>query len=110
MPGLLRVQYDKDDLEYVGMPARSPGTPDAYGALRGRRPGLQKAGQEGGPHDPPPENRETYALIRTGNNAGMFQLESPGQMHLSRRLKPRRFSDLVAQISLFRPGPVRGDL
>jgi error-prone DNA polymerase len=29
---------------------------------------------------------------------------------LSRRLKPRRFSDLVAQISLFRPGPVLGDL
>jgi error-prone DNA polymerase len=40
----------------------------------------------------------------------MFQLESPGQMALSRRLKPRRFTDLVAQISLFRPGPVRGDL
>ncbi len=37
-------------------------------------------------------------------------MESPGQMHLSRRLKPRRFGDLVAQISLFRPGPVRGDL
>lgn len=40
----------------------------------------------------------------------MFQLESPGQMHLSGRLKPRKFSDLVSQISLFRPGPVRGDL
>jgi DNA polymerase III alpha subunit len=40
----------------------------------------------------------------------MFQLESPGQMHLSRRLKPRRFQDIVASISLFRPGPVRGDL
>jgi error-prone DNA polymerase len=40
----------------------------------------------------------------------MFQLESPGQMHLSRRLRPGRFTDLVAQISLFRPGPVRGDL
>lgn len=40
----------------------------------------------------------------------MFQLESPGQMHLSGRLGPRRFADLVAQISLFRPGPVRGDL
>ena len=37
-------------------------------------------------------------------------MESPGQMHLSHRLKPRRFGDLVAQISLFRPGPVRGDL
>jgi error-prone DNA polymerase len=43
-------------------------------------------------------------------NTGMFQLESPGQMHLSTRLKPRWFRDLVAQISLFRPGPVRGDL
>ena len=31
-------------------------------------------------------------------------------MHLSRRLGPWRFADLVAQISLFRPGPVRGDL
>jgi error-prone DNA polymerase len=40
----------------------------------------------------------------------MFQLESPGQMHLSQRLGPRRLADLVAQISLFRPGPVRGDL
>ena len=40
----------------------------------------------------------------------MFQLESPGQMNLSTRLGPRKLSDLVAQISLFRPGPVRGDL
>ena len=62
------------------------------------------------PYDLPPEDGATYALIRTGKNAGMFQLESPGQMHLSRRLKPERFADLVAQISLFRPGPVRGDL
>src|SRR5215213_6886779 len=62
------------------------------------------------PYDLPPEDKKTYALIRTGLNAGMFQLESPGQMHLSRRLEPRRFADLVAQISLFRPGPVRGDL
>jgi error-prone DNA polymerase len=42
-------------------------------------------------------------------NVGMFQLESPGQMHLSGRLKPSKFSDLVAQVSLFQPGPVRGD-
>ncbi len=40
----------------------------------------------------------------------MFQLESPGQMNLSARLEPGRLTDLVAQISLFRPGPMRGDL
>ena len=110
-PGLLRVQYDKDDLEYVGMPKldllglRMHTALYEAGVLASRR-----LGSKVDPYDPPPEDRETYALIRTGNNAGMFQLESPGQMHLSRRLKPRRFSDLVAQISLFRPGPVRGDL
>jgi len=70
----------------------------------------KRTGRRVDPYDLPPEDKDTYALIRTGRNAGMFQLESPGQMHLSRRLGPRRFSDLVAQISLFRPGPVLGDL
>jgi len=110
-PGLLRVQYDKDDLEYAGMPKldllglRMHTALHAAGELASKR-----VGREVDPYNSPPEDKETYALIRTGRNAGMFQLESPGQMHLSRRLHPRRFSDLVAQISLFRPGPVLGDL
>ena len=111
MPGLLRVQYDKDDLEYVGMPKldllglRMHTALHAVGELASKR-----VGRKLDPYNVPPDDKETYALIRTGRNAGMFQLESPGQMHLSRRLEPRRFSDLVAQISLFRPGPVLGDL
>jgi error-prone DNA polymerase len=109
--GLPRVQYDKDDLELVGMPKldllglRMHTALHEAGELATRR-----LGKKVNPYAPPPDDKETYALIRTGRNAGMFQLESPGQMHLSRRLGPRRFSDLVAQISLFRPGPVRGDL
>ncbi|MCA1718414.1 MAG: DNA polymerase III subunit alpha [Actinobacteria bacterium] len=111
IPGLLRVQYDKDDLEYAGMPKldllglRMHTALHAAGELASKR-----AGRKVDPYNVPPDDRETYALIRMGRNAGMFQLESPGQMHLSRRLEPRRFSDLVAQISLFRPGPVLGDL
>jgi error-prone DNA polymerase len=109
--GLLRCQYDKDDLERVGLPKL-----DLLG-LR-MHTALHKAGELASgrlgrrvdPYDLPQGDKETYALIRTGRNAGVFQLESPGQMHLSRRLGPRRFFDLVAQISLFRPGPVRGDL
>ncbi|MDQ3863800.1 MAG: hypothetical protein M3317_09920, partial [Actinomycetota bacterium] len=109
--GLLRCQYDKDDLERVGLPKldllglRMHTALHKAGELASRR-----LGRRVDPYDLPPEDKETYALIRTGKNAGIFQLESPGQMHLSRRLKPRRFFDLVAQISLFRPGPVRGDL
>jgi error-prone DNA polymerase len=110
IPGLLRVQYDKDDLEYAGMPKldllglRMHTALHAAGELASKRVGRVD------PYNVPPDDKETYALIRTGRNAGMFQLESPGQMHLSRRLEPRRFADLVAQISLFRPGPVLGDL
>jgi error-prone DNA polymerase len=111
IPGLLRVQYDKDDLEYAGVPKldllglRMHTALHEAGVLATKR-----TARRVDPYDPPPHDKETYALIRTGRNAGMFQLESPGQMHLSRRLEPRRFSDLVAQISLFRPGPVLGDL
>ncbi len=109
--GLLRCQYDKDDLERVGLPKLDLLGLRMHTALH--RAGVLASGRLGrrvNPYDPPPGDKETYALIRTGHNAGMFQLESPGQMHLSQRLKPREFSDLVAQISLFRPGPVRGDL
>src|SRR5215211_7421405 len=109
--GLLRCQYDKDDLERVGLPKldllglRMHTALHKAGELASRR-----LGRRVDPYDLPPDDKKTYALIRTGRNAGMFQLESPGQMHLSQRLGPRRLADLVAQISLFRPGPVRGDL
>ena len=109
--GLLRTQYDKDDLEYIGLPKldllglRMHSALSEAGELASSR-----TGEEIDPYDLPPDDKQTYALIRSGNNAGMFQLESPGQLHLSRRLKPRRFQDLVAEISLFRPGPVKGNL
>jgi error-prone DNA polymerase len=109
--GLLRVQYDKDDLEYVGLPKLDVLGLKMHTALR--KAGAlvsERTGEEVNPLSPPPGDKATYALIRTGENAGMFQLESPGQMALSRRLKPRRLSDITASISLFRPGPVRGDL
>ena len=111
VPGLLRAQFDKDDLEYVGLPKLDLLGLKMHTALRkAGELASRRLGKKVDPYAPPPEDKETYRLIRTGKNAGMFQLESPGQMHLSRRLKPRKFSDLVAQISLFRPGPVRGDL
>jgi error-prone DNA polymerase len=111
IPGLLRCQFDKDGLEHAGIPKL-----DLLGLKM--HTALRKAGELAArrlekkvdPLSPPPDDAQTYRLVRTGRNIGMFQLESPGQMHLSVRLEPRRLRDLVAQISLFRPGPVRGDL
>ncbi|MFD3542448.1 DNA polymerase III subunit alpha [Streptomyces sp. NPDC058662] len=51
-----------------------------------------------------------FDLIRASDTVGMFQLESPGQQDLVGRLQPRDVQDVVADISLFRPGPVRGGM
>jgi error-prone DNA polymerase len=108
--GLLRCQYDKDDLEYVGLPKLDLMGLKMHTALhKAGELASKRSGTRVDPYAPSPNDKATYALIRSGRNVGIFQLESPGQMHLSTRLLPRRFSDLVAQISLFRPGPVRGD-
>ena len=109
--GLLRCQFDKDDLEYVGLPKLDLLGLKMHTALRkaGELASV-RTGEEVDPYALPPEDKASYALIRAGRNVGMFQLESPGQMSLSTRLMPRRFPDLVSQVSLFRPEPVRGDL
>jgi len=52
----------------------------------------------------------TYELIRTPRTLGMFQIESPGQRELVGKLGPSRFDDLIVDISLFRPGPVKSDM
>nr|WP_095878116.1 DNA polymerase III subunit alpha [Streptomyces sp. TLI_235] len=53
---------------------------------------------------------KAFELLRSGQNLGVFQLESPGQLDLAGRLQPETFEDLVAEISLFRPGPVQADM
>jgi len=70
----------------------------------------EKLGRKLDPLSPAPNDRKTYELIRSGDTAGMFQLESPGQMSLQRRLKPRRLEHIISGISLFRPGPLQADL
>jgi error-prone DNA polymerase len=52
----------------------------------------------------------TYELIRSAESIGIFQIESPGQRELLGRLQPEHLGDLVTEISLFRPGPVKADM
>jgi error-prone DNA polymerase len=58
----------------------------------------------------PEGDRATYELICTAESVGIFQIESPGQRELLGRLQPEHLGDLVTEISLFRPGPVKADM
>jgi DNA polymerase III alpha subunit len=58
----------------------------------------------------PESDDKTYKLIRSGATLGVFQIESPGQWHLLARSQPQNFDDLVAQVALFRPGPLQGNM
>nr|WP_223244561.1 DNA polymerase III subunit alpha [Streptomyces sp. CBMA156] len=62
------------------------------------------------PTQVPLDDPAAYELLREGESLGVFQLESPGQKDLLGRLQPETFADLVAEISLFRPGPVQADM
>ena len=58
----------------------------------------------------PLDDEATFRLIRTSHTLGCFQIESPGQRELIGKFGPERFDDLVIDISLFRPGPVKSDM
>lgn len=52
------------------------------------------------------EDKNVYDLIGTGKCEGIFQLESAGMKNFMKELKPRNIEDLIAGISLYRPGPM----
>ena len=56
------------------------------------------------------DDEGTFETIRTTHTIGMFQIESPGQRELIGKLQPTVFEDLIADISLFRPGPMLGNM
>ena len=52
------------------------------------------------------EDKEVYDLLCTGHTEGIFQLESNGMKSFMKELKPRNIEDIIAGISLYRPGPM----
>ncbi|MFE2087820.1 DNA polymerase III subunit alpha [Streptomyces sp. NPDC059460] len=62
------------------------------------------------PRQVPLDDVFAFKLIQESQTIGLFQLESPGQQDLLSRLQPRDPQDVIADISLFRPGPVAGGM
>ncbi|MEL6375202.1 MAG: DNA polymerase III subunit alpha [Pseudomonadota bacterium] len=54
----------------------------------------------------PLDDAATYELLARADTAGVFQLESVGMRDALRKLKPDRFEDIIAMVSLYRPGPM----
>ncbi len=62
------------------------------------------------PEQVPLDDVFAFKLLQESQTLGLFQLESPGQQDLLSRLQPRNQQDVIADISLFRPGPVAGGM
>ncbi|RQW64230.1 error-prone DNA polymerase [Vibrio viridaestus] len=56
------------------------------------------------------DDANVYEMIQNADTIGVFQIESRAQMNMLPRLKPRCYYDLVIQIAIVRPGPIQGDM
>ena len=54
----------------------------------------------------PLDDKETYEMLQRGDTSAVFQFESPGMRDVHKQIKPDRFEDLIAIVSLYRPGPM----
>ena len=104
-------QFDKDDVEQMGflkldvLGVRMQSALAHAVAEVDRVSGVQ-IDLERIPHD----DKETFDLIASTRTLGCFQIESPGQRELVGKFSPETFDDLIIDISLFRPGPVKSDM
>ena len=111
MEGRSVIQWDKDDLDTMGLLKVDV---LALGMLSALRRCLQLRavlrGEPWGLADIPREDAATYDMICAADTVGVFQIESRAQMSMLPRLQPRVFYDLVVQVAIVRPGPIQGGM
>ena len=111
MDGRTVIQWDKDDLDVLGLLKVDC---LALGMLTAVRKTLDMLRDTGAGHYTmatiPQEDKPTYAMISAADTVGVFQIESRAQMAMLPRLKPRCFYDLVIEVAIVRPGPIQGDM
>jgi error-prone DNA polymerase len=105
MPERTVIQWDKDDLEALGLLKVDV---LALGMLSAIRRCLEMIGKR--MHEVPPEDPAVYAMIQKADTIGVFQIESRAQMSMLPRLRPESFYDLVIEVAIVRPGPIQGGM
>lgn len=111
MPERTVIQWDKDDLDMVGLLKVDV---LALGMLSALRRCFDLLQRHRGRHltlaTIPGEDRATYEMISRAETMGVFQIESRAQMAMLPRLQPAKFYDLVIEVAIVRPGPIQGDM
>lgn len=105
------IQWDKDDLDLVGLLKVDILALGMLSALRRCFALIERyRGTRWTLAGLPQEDAATYAMISRADTVGVFQIESRAQMAMLPRLRPKTFYDLVIQVAIVRPGPIQGDM
>ena len=111
MPERTVVQWDKDDLNDLGLLkvdllalGMLTALKRAFALVNGFR------GTRHGLGELPAEDPRVYDMICRADTIGVFQIESRAQMAMLPRLKPRNYYDLVIEVAIVRPGPIQGEM
>ena len=111
MPERTVIQWDKDDLDALGLLKVDL---LGLGMLAAIRRSFDLIEDFGGPRwtlaTVPAEDPAVYEMIGHGDTMGVFQIESRAQMAMLPRLRPATYYDLVIEVAIIRPGPIQGDM
>jgi DNA-directed DNA polymerase III PolC len=111
MPERTVVQWDKDDLNDLGLLKVDL---LALGMLTALKRAFALVNEYRGTQHTlgtlPAEDAKVYDMVCRADTIGVFQIESRAQMAMLPRLKPRCYYDLVIEVAIVRPGPIQGDM
>jgi len=116
MPDRTVIEWDKDDLDALGLLKVDV---LGLGMLSALRRTFQLVNEFGGSSavaghlglaTVPGEDAAVYAMICRADTTGVFQIESRAQMSMLPRLRPQNYYDLVIEVAIVRPGPIQGEM
>ncbi len=111
MPDRTIIQWDKDDLEELGLLKVDVLALGMLTAISKCFANIQSYhGQTLTMATIPPDDTPTYDMICRADTVGVFQIESRAQMTMLPRLRPRNYYDLVIEVAIVRPGPIQGGM
>ncbi len=111
MPDRTVVQWDKDDLEELGILKVDCLSLGMLTAIRKCFHLVQQTtGRDLTLANIPPDDQTVYDMICSADTIGVFQIESRAQMSMLPRLRPRCYYDLVIEVAVVRPGPIQGQM
>jgi error-prone DNA polymerase len=116
MPDRTVIEWDKDDLDALGLLKVDV---LGLGMLSALRRAFHLINEFGGSSAAaggldlakvPSEDKAVYEMICRADTVGVFQIESRAQMSMLPRLRPKNYYDLVIEVAIVRPGPIQGEM